>query len=331
MNAVTMSVDANARARASNARRHSESAHQRRRFGNARRTRRTSTNADARDASEVERLLKKVCEEPWDARAKSVKEFFAARASANVVEVDAENETVRANEIETPGLTIPANAEEAMTRVKANAVRFRQNYIVIASAVAFLGCECAAFGAALACFYAFAALKSDVILGEISLATKGKLKWNATRVGGVSRVAAQKATLATAIALFILSDAAANTLALIRSLMTAFTIALAHAMLRPIDLKGTLTDIMKDLKGAKSKEDLARAAEAGVKGFKNWWSNRRDAEPVPVIVITKDSKRAAQPSSGANATQTEPPPRRENAKGAIDVEGREAPNRKFLP
>ena len=267
--------------------------------------------------------------EPWDARAKTWREFFAARANVAVLEVDVDSETVKANEIETHGLNFPKDTAEAWSRVKANSVRFRQNYLAVACASALFGCECAAFGAALVCFYAFAALKSDVILGEIALATDGKLAWNATRVAGVNRATAQKATLALAVVLFVLSDAAANVSALFRSMMTAFMIALAHAVLRPIDLKGTLTDIMKDLKGAKSKEDLARAAEAGVKGFKSWWSNRRDAEPVPVVVVTKDSRRGAAQQQQGN--QQDPPRRRENGEGAIDVEGREAPNRKFLP
>jgi hypothetical protein len=281
------------------------------------------------DKEDVAQWVERVRKEPWDARAKTWREFFAARANVAVLEVDVDSETVKANEIETHGLNFPKDTAEAWSRVKANSVRFRQNYLAVACASALFGCECAAFGAALVCFYAFAAFKSDVILGEIALATNGKLAWNATRVAGVNRATAQKATLALAVVLFVLSDAAANVSALFRSMMTAFMIALAHAVLRPIDLKGTLTDIMKDLKGAKSKEDLARAAEAGVKGFKSWWSNRRDAEPVPVVVVTKDSRRGAAQQQQGN--QQDPPRRRENGEGAIDVEGREAPNRKFLP
>ena len=186
------------------------------------------TNFDKEDVAQwVERVRK----EPWDARAKTWREFFAARANVAVLEVDVESETVKANEIETHGLNFPKDTTEAWSRVKANSVRFRQNYLAVACASALFGCECAAFGAALVCFYAFAALKSDVILGEIALATDGKLAWNATRVAGVNRATAQKATLALAAVLFVLSDAAANVSALFRSMITAFMIALAHAVL----------------------------------------------------------------------------------------------------
>ena len=318
---TTTTTRAGVRARATRVRR------QHRRQRRHRASTSSAKSSSSFDARDVDAWLERVRAEPWDARAKTWREFFAARANVAVLEVDVDRETIKANDIETHGLNFPKDGAEAWARVKANSVRFRQNYIALACVSALLGCERAAFGAALVCFYAFAASKSDVALGELALATDGRLAWNATRVGGFNRAMVQKVTLALAAVLFVLSDATANVAALFRSTATAFAVSLAHAALRPIDLKGTLTDIMKDLKGAKSKEDLARAAEAGVKGVKSWWANRRDVEPVPVVVVTKDSRRgAARPQQGED-----PPRRRENGEGAIDVEGRDAPNRKFLP
>ena len=88
-------------------------------------------------------------------------------------------------------------------------------------------------------FYLYLALKSDKILGELSLWTNGA-KWNATRRPPVCRYDKLKtATLACAVVLFLLSDATANTYAVMRSVMWATCVSLLHAVLRPIDLKGT--------------------------------------------------------------------------------------------
>ena len=101
---------------------------------------------------------------------------------------------------------------------------------------------------ALVSFYAYLALRSDRILGELSLATKDALKWNAAVVAGVSRSKLKSTTLGVAVVLFLLSDATANTYAIMRSVAWTAAIALLHAILRPIDLKGTLADIVKDFR-----------------------------------------------------------------------------------
>ena len=205
-------------------------------------------------------------------------------------------------------------------------MRFRQNYAQIACAATLLGSECAAFAMALVSFYAYLALRSDRILGELSLATKDALKWNDAVVAGVSRSKLKSTTLGVAVVLFLLSDATANTYAIMRSVAWTAAIALLHAILRPIDLKGTLADIVKDFRAAKSKEDLRGAARSGLKSMKAWISEKaKPVEATPIFVVEKGEKKR---SDGADAT---PARRSEDANGAIDVDAREAEDTKYLP
>lgn len=264
-------------------------------------------------------------EAPWDARGAGWREFFAAKPIGAVVEVDNARETISAKEVESHGLNWPTCRAEAVERARVNTVRFRQNYAQLACAATLLGSECVAFAMALVSFYAYLALRSDKILGELSLATKDALKWNATVVAGVSRSKLKSTTLGVAVVLFLLSDATANTYAIMRSVAWTAAIALLHAILRPIDLKGTLADIVKDFRSAKSKEDLQGAARSGLKSMKAWISEKaKPVEATPIFVVEKGEKKR----SGADAT---PARRSEDANGAIDVDAREAEDTKYLP
>jgi len=274
------------------------------------------------DGEAVKKWAARATEAPWDAPAAGWREFFAARPIASVVEVDKTNETVSAKEVESHGLNWPTCKAEALERARVNTVRFRQNYAQIAAAATLLGCECAAFGLALVSLYLYLALKSDKILGELSLWTNGALKWNAAVVAGLPRDKLKTATLAFAVVLFLLSDATANTYAVIRSVMWSACIALVHAVLRPIDLKGTLANIVKDFRSAKNKEELKGAARAGFKSMKAWFSEKaKPVDSMPIVVVEKGANGVG--STNGNASPRDEP-RRENADGAIDVQAREA-------
>ena len=281
------------------------------------------------DGESVKKWAARATEAPWDAPAAGWREFFAARPIASVVEVDKTNETVSAKEVESHGLNWPTCKAEALERARANTIRFRQNYAQIAAAVTLLGCECAAFGLALMSFYLYLALKSDKILGELSLWTNGALKWNATVVAGLPRDKLKTATLACAVVLFLLSDATANTYAVMRSVMWATCVSLLHAVLRPIDLKGTLANIVKDFRSAKNKEELKGAARSGFKSMKAWFSEKaKPVDSMPIVVVEKGANGVG--STNGNASPRDEP-RRENADGAIDVQSREARETKSLP
>lgn len=278
------------------------------------------------DGEKVKKWFDDVTEKPWDTPAVGVREFLAVKPIAAVVEMDNATETMSANEIESHGLNLPTCQAEALARAKANSVRFRQNYLQIAAVVVLMGSECFAFALSLISFYVYLAFSSDSILGELSLATKDALKWNDKVVAGLPRATVKKATLAVSVVLFLLSDATANTYAVLRSLVWATLIAAAHAVTRPIDLKGTLGDIVKGFRSAKSKEELQDAAKEGLKSVQTWWKNRKPSEPTPVILVQKNG--GAKPNGAKN---DEPAPRRENSDGAIDVDAREARDRKQLP
>lgn len=278
------------------------------------------------DGEKVKKWFDDVTEKPWDTPAVGAREFLAVKPIAAVVEMDNATETMSANEIESHGLNLPTCQAEALARAKANSVRFRQNYLQIAAVVVLMGSECFAFALSLISFYVYLAFSSDSILGELSLATKDALKWNDKVVAGLPRATVKKATLGVSVVLFLLSDATANTYAVLRSLAWATLIAAAHAVTRPIDLKGTLGDIVKGFRSAKSKEELQDAAKEGFKSVQTWWKNRKPSEPTPVILVQKNG--GAKPNGAKN---DEPAPRRENSDGAIDVDAREARDRKQLP
>ena len=278
------------------------------------------------DGEKVKKWFDDVTEKPWDTPAVGAREFLAVKPIAAVVEMDNATETMSANEIESHGLNLPTCQAEALARAKANSVRFRQNYLQIAAVVVLMGSECFAFALSLISFYVYLAFSSDSILGELSLATKDALKWNDKVVAGLPRATVKKATLGVSVVLFLLSDATANTYAVLRSLAWATLIAAAHAVTRPIDLKGTLGDIVKGFRSAKSKEELQDAAKEGLKSVQTWWKNRKPSEPTPVILVQKNG--GAKPNGVKN---DEPAPRRENSDGAIDVDAREARDRKQLP
>ena len=107
------------------------------------------------------------------------------------------------------------------------------------------------------------------------------------------------------------------------------SVSLLHAVLRPIDLKGTLANIVKDFRSAKNKEELKGAARSGFKSMKAWFSEKaKPVDSMPIVVVEKGANGVG--STNGNASPRDEP-RRENADGAIDVQSREARETKSLP
>ena len=122
-------------------------------------------------------LLKKLRKARWDDAPKPWKEFWATRVAAAVVEVDVDNESVSAKEVEGIGLNAPKDKAEALERLKHNVVVYRQNYVLLAWGASTLLAALASdvlCAVGLLCAAAAAATGSDTLLGELQLATDGE-------------------------------------------------------------------------------------------------------------------------------------------------------------
>ena len=258
---------------------------------------------DAMDFAEWFKTLKKA---PWDEAPKAWKEFWAVRTQAAVIEMDVEKETVDAKEVEGIGLNPPKDKAEAIERIKTNAVYYRQNYLVATWAYALVNCVMprhfgANPGAVVFLLAAAGAVlcASDVLLGEFSLWLKSggrDFAWNASRVAGVDRSTLRGALGAVAglgLCAAVLAEGSVAHLA--GALAWGVVLSLAHAAFRPIDLKSTISNLWKDVKGVQTKEEAAEVAKKGVKAVQSWWKNRRPNEPTPVVMTMKgDPNKAAQ-------------------------------------
>jgi hypothetical protein len=61
-----------------------------------------------------------------------------------------------------------------------------------------------------------------------------------------------------------------------------------NAVLRPIDLKSTLSNLWKDVTNVQNREEAEAVVRKGVKGMQSWWKNRRPNEPTPVVISVKE-------------------------------------------
>jgi hypothetical protein len=291
-------------------------------------------------------LLKKLRKARWDDAPKPWKEFWATRVAAAVVEVDVDNESVSAKEVEGIGLNAPKDKAEALERLKHNVVVYRQNYVLLAWGASTLLAALASdvlCAVGLLCAAAAAATGSDTLLGELQLATDGRLTWNKTRVAGLDRAGACLATKIGAAASFALAAYVSGALEFFfgfanRLVFYGLAPCLAHAVLRPIDLKSTLSDLWNDAKGVQTKEEAAALAKKGVKGIKSWWNNRRPAEPTPVVMSVRGDPDAAYRQAGfagerarQDAEERAARQARETGKddeGVVDTEGWAKPDAK---
>lgn len=292
-------------------------------------------------------LFEKLKREKWDAPPKPWREFWATKVAAAVLEVDVETETVNAKEVEGIGLNTPKDKTEAVARLKHNLVIYRQNYAVAVWCASTLFAALAnelALSLALVCFACSLVTKSDTLLGELSLATNNAgFTWNKTRVAGVDRASVHLVSkIACGVCVAAGPLLSGQWLGFLVGFLERFVFwglvpCVAHAVLRPIDLKSTLTDLWNDAKGVQTKEQAAELARKGVKGMRTWWNNRRPSERTPVVMSVKGNpQEAAYRNAGAsgaggfNAQQQrrddadEAARRRRKAQddeGAVDAEG----------
>ena len=224
-----------------------------------------------------------------------------------MVEVDVDNESVSAKEVEGIGLNAPKDKAEALERLKHNVVVYRQNYVLLAWGASTL----------------LAALASDVLCAVGLLCARrpppppaathapGRAAARDGRQAHLEQDARRRARprgacLATKIgaaASFALAAYVSGALEFFfgfanRLVFYGLAPCLAHAVLRPIDLKSTLSDLWNDAKGVQTKEEAAALAKKGVKGIKSWWNNRRPAEPTPVVMSVRGDPDAAYRQAG---------------------------------
>jgi len=226
---------------------------------------------------------------PWDEGPKPWKEFWAVKVAAAVFELDVAQETVSAKEVEGIGLNAPKDAEEALDRVKCNLIFYRQNYILAIYISAVLSNLLSPLVAiALLAGGGSAACSSDTLLGELSMLSKEKFVWNATRVAGFDREQTRTglATLAT-VAFFCSIKSSVGSLLL--TLVSGMAMVTVHAVLRPIDLRSTLSNLWKDVAKVQNRSEAEAVVKKGVKGIQSWWKNRRPSEPTPVVVSVKEN------------------------------------------
>lgn len=229
--------------------------------------------------------------------------FPRTQVAAAVLEVDVAKETVSAKEVEGIGLNAPTDAAEALARLKCNLIFYRQNYILalyFSAVLAHLTNPLAAV--ALLAAGGAATCVSDTLLGELSMLSDGKLVWNATRVAGLDREQTRTGLAALAVVAFLCS-VRGSAGSLLLSLASGMTMVLAHAMLRPIDLRSTLSNLWKDVTNVQNREEAEAMVKKGVKGIQSWWKNKRPSDPTPVMVSVKEGPAGGGGGFGSAAAQ----------------------------
>ena len=262
------------------------------------------------------------------------------RPAGYVLNVDNEKQTVNANEIESPSLNFPQTKEEGVERLRSNLVYYRQNYFVmfVPFCVMFGGFNFWPFLLSSVGFFTALAAASDKILGEVQLKMEEKnvgmdLTFNKQRVLGMDRKVLMKAGVLFGFFWMTkwvrASDAVAAaskiTRMLIRVVILWMMTSAYLAILRPIDLKSTLTNAWGELKDAKSKEDFEKAGKKAWSGVKSWFNQKAREQPqaTPIIVNVKGENVNAA-SQNNNRTEND------WKKGATDADARDA-SKKGLP
>ena len=244
-----------------------------------------------------ERLWTLLGRENWDTAPRSWRSFWATKLAAAVVETDAAQQ-VRVTPVEGLGLSLPPNAEEAQRRVRTNLVLYRQNYLLVFLALAALGAlRHANLLAGLAALAVAAACSSDRLLGEAALASEGRLLWNDARVAGVDRASLRAASAACGVLCLALSPEG-SVRWLLRTATQAGLLALAHALLRPVDLGSAFASFWSGVKSAKTREDVGAAFLSMGQQLGRWWGDAKTApppEPVPIVVVQRGTPPSQPP------------------------------------
>jgi hypothetical protein len=310
-------------------------------------------NDDGEKKSNEELLsyVQSLKKQPWDQPPKPWKEFWGMRAAGVVLNVDNEKQTVDANEIESPSLNFPQTREEGLERLKSNLVYYRQNYLVmfVPFCLMFGGFNFWPLALSAVGFFAALASASDKILGEVQLKMQEKnmdLAFNKQRVLGMDRKVLMRAGVLFGLfwmtkwvrAYDAVAAASKITRMLIRVVIMWMMTSAYLAILRPIDLKSTLTNAWGELKDAKSKEDFEKAGKKAWSGVKSWFNQKAREQPqaTPIIVNVKgenmNTGSAQNTTNGKNNNNNNNSKKGDNdwKKGAMDADARDA-SKKGLP
>jgi len=245
--------------------------------------------------------LEALTQEPYDAAPKSWRSFFALRLAAAVVESNAIRETVSVRPIEAHGLDWPSSLEEAQRRVRANTVVFRQNYaLVVIACLAAAALRQPLLSLALFCAVIAAAVASDRLLGELALALDGvhQLAWNKKRVASLDR--ATLCAVASSLAGLCLALQPRATITwLLGGLLFGATLALLHALTRPVDVESVVGSLWNDLRGAKSSADVAQSLSTAWASLPAVFGRKRAAVPIVVVETGGSPPPAQHPASQA--------------------------------
>ena len=181
--------------------------------------------------------------------------------------------------------------------------------------------------------------RSDKILGEVQLKMQEKnldMAFNKQRALGMDRKVLMKVGMVFGI--FWMTKWVRKRMTrlpplnkisrmLIRVIFLWMLTSAYLAILRPIDLKSTLTNAWDELKDAKSKEAFEKAGKKAWSGAKSWFNqkSKRTTWQAPIIVNVKGENNTSTDQNNNNNTDNE-----DWKKGATDADARDA-SKKGLP
>jgi len=227
----------------------------------------------------LRRGLEAMKKERWDAPPKPWKEFFAVRRIASVVEADLSSGDVTEVPVEAAGLRFPSSNDEAGDRIKSNAVYYRNNYAALGFVVAIVGSLwTGAVGPALAslCMMVSLVCSSNVLLGELQLATDGKIVFNDQRIFGFPRAQTTTALQAVSLAAIALlpPGPVSGLMALVSAVFWTLVLSVAHAACRPVSVQSSLASAVQEIRTAKNREELkdriTDVAKSGMRAAQRW-------------------------------------------------------------
>lgn len=279
-----------------------------------------ASSEDASSKESIEDAWKAFCGVKWDAPPRSWESFWAVKTAGTFVETDLDAGTVTALPIKSLDLSIPLRRRDWLDRLRTNIVFYRQNYLVAILVVLLLSAILtslpAAIGLAAAC--AAAVCRSNTLLGELSLwltATVGEghpLVFNDRRVAGMDR--SQAYSVLSVLAVLGVSAGLTRVAScwIVASLSVAWFI-MAHASVRPVNLKSIGGSLIEDLKGAKSSKEVTKKVGKAFGALGRMVNNKLDevkeggSTPFTVWSV-KGSGMPQEPGDGRNDDGKPPPP-----------------------
>ncbi|KAK3239298.1 hypothetical protein CYMTET_50763 [Cymbomonas tetramitiformis] len=257
----------------------------------------------------------------WDAPPRSWDSFWAVKTAGTFVETDLDAGTVTALPIKSLDLSIPLRRRDWLDRLRTNIVFYRQNYLAAILVVLLLSAlpisPPAALGLAAAC--AAAVCRSNTLLGELSLWLTAKvgeghpLVFNDLRVAGVDR--GQAYSVLSVLAVLGVSAGMTRVAgSWIAALIFVAWFIMAHASVRPVNLKSIGGSLIEDLKGAKSSKEVTKKVGKAFGKLGRMVNNKLDevkegGSSTPFTVWSvKGSGMPQEPGGGRKDDGPPPPP-----------------------